>query len=56
MLDALMLAGVRHPAFQFNFADPSNIALQMRAHSNTEFGFVLVHHTCAWCTGPLCVS
>ena len=56
MLDALMLAGARHPDFAFNFVDPTNIGLEMRAYSNTEFGYLLAFHTCAWCTGPLCVS
>ena len=51
-----MLAGAGHPAFTFNFNDPANIYLEMRVYSNLEFGYVLAHHECAWCSGPLCVS
>ena len=54
--DALMLAGAGHPAFLFNFNDPSTVYMDMRTHTNLEFGYLLAHYQCAWCTGPLCVS
>ena len=51
-----MLLAAGHPEYAFNLADPSTVIVEIRAYSNTEFGFYLAHMLCAWCAGPLFVS